>query len=113
MYRILHYLDRQGKDHYQDWLNSLRDRQAKIAVIRRVARLEAGLAGDHKSTRGGIHELRIDVGAGYRVYYAFVGRTVILLACGGDKQTQDRDIASAIKLLRDWKARNDKDTPHS
>lgn len=48
MYRIIHYLDMHGKDPYQDWLDSLRDRQAKIAIIRRVARLETGLAGDHK-----------------------------------------------------------------
>ncbi|WP_296000565.1 type II toxin-antitoxin system RelE/ParE family toxin [Rugamonas sp.] len=108
MYRILHYLDRQGKDHYQEWLNSLRDRQAKIAVIRRVARLETGLAGDRKSVRGGILELRVDVGAGYRIYYAFVDRTVILLTCGGNKQTQDHDVNLAIEILRDWKKRNEK-----
>lgn len=108
MYCILHYLDEQGKDHYQDWLDALRDRQAKIAVIRRVARLETGLAGDHKSVRGGIQELRVDVGAGYRIYYAFVDRTIILLTCGGNKKSQDRDIASAIDMLRDWKIRNEK-----
>lgn len=105
MYRILHYLDIHGKDHYQEWLDSLRDRQAKIAIIRRVARMETGLAGDHKSVRGGIQELRIDVGTGYRVYYAFVNRAIILLTCGGNKQSQDRDIASAIEMLRDWKVR--------
>src|SRR5471032_1124828 len=113
MYRILHYLDMHGNDRYQDWLDSLRDRQAKIAVIRRVARLEAGLAGDHKSVRCGIQELRIDVGAGYRVYYAFVDRAIILLACGGSKQSQDHDITSAIEMLRNWKARNDKSIPLS
>lgn len=111
MYRILHYLDNQGNDHYQEWLDALRDRQAKIAIIRRVARLERGLAGDHKSLRGGIQELRIDAGAGYRVYYAFVERTAILLACGGNKQSQDDDINNAIEMLRDWKARNDQNTP--
>ena len=113
MYCILHYLDVHGRDHYQEWLDSLRDRQAKIAIIRRVARLETGLTGDHKSVRGGIQELRIDVGAGYRVYYAFVDRTIILLTCGGNKQAQDRDIASAVEMLRDWKVRNDKSTPLS
>ncbi|NVM75605.1 putative addiction module killer protein [Duganella sp. SG902] len=91
----------------------MRDRQAKIAIIRRTARLESGLAGDHKSVRGGIQELRVDVGAGYRVYYAFVDRTIILLTCGGNKQSQDRDIASAIEMLRDWKKRNDQSTPPS
>ena len=113
MYRVIHYLDIHGKDPYQEWLDSLRDRQAKIAIIRRAARLETGLAGDHKSVRGGIQELRIDVGAGYRVYYAFVDRTIILLTCGGNKQSQDSDIASAIEMLHDWKKRNDKSTPLS
>lgn len=111
MYRILHYLDMQSKDLYQEWLDSLRDRQAKIAIIRRVARLESGLAGDHKSVRGGIQELRVDVGAGYRVYYAFVGCSIILLTCGGNNQSQIVDITTAIKMLHDWKARNEKNTP--
>jgi putative addiction module killer protein len=113
MVRILHYLDAHGKDHYQEWVNSLRDRQAKIAVIRRVARLETGLPGDHQSVRDGVQELRIDIGAGYRIYYAFVGQTIILLTCGGSKQSQKRDINSAIKMLRDWKKRNDQTTPYS
>ena len=111
MYRVVHYLDVHGKDHFQTWLDSLRDRQAKVAIIRRVARLEIGLTGDQKSLRGGIHELRIDVGAGYRVYFAFVDRTVILLTCGGNKQSQGRDIAAAIDMLHDWKVRNGKSTP--
>jgi putative addiction module killer protein len=113
MYDIVHYLDVNGKDHYQEWLDALRDRQAKITIIRRVARLEAGLLGDRKSVRGGIQELRIDAGSGYRIYYAFVGKAVVLLACGGSKHSQDHDISSAIEMLRDWKRRNGKGTPLS
>jgi putative addiction module killer protein len=106
MFTIIHYLDSSGRNYYREWLKSIRDRQAKIAIIRRVARLESGLQGDRKSLRAGIHELRIDVGAGYRVYYAFVKNTVILLACGGSKRSQDQDIELAIRLLQDWKKRN-------
>jgi putative addiction module killer protein len=113
MYRILHYLDGHGKDQFQKWLDSLRDRRAKIAVIRRVARLEAGLFGDHKSLRGGIQELRIDIGSGYRIYYAIVGQAVILLICGGSKQSQEHDIDSAIRMLHDWRIRNEKASPFS
>jgi putative addiction module killer protein len=113
MYRIVHYLDARGKDYYQDWLESIRDRQAKVAIIRRTARLEFGLFGDRKSLRGGIQELRIDVGAGYRIYYAFVENTVILLTCGGSKQSQDRDIELALKLLQDWMTRHGKNAPSS
>jgi putative addiction module killer protein len=103
-------LDLRGKDHFQDWLDALRDRQAKIAIIRRVARLAFELAGDRQSVRGGIQELRIDIGAGYRIYFAFVSKAVILLTCGGTKGTQERDIKSALEMLRDWKNRNGKNS---
>lgn len=75
---------------------------AKIAIIRRIARIEAGLFGGHEPVRDGINEIRIDVGAGHRVYYAHVGRRVILLTCGGDKKSQRRDIERAIQLLKNW-----------
>src|SRR5688572_6706736 len=69
-YRIEHYLTPGEQDLYLDWLRRLRDSQAKVAVIRRVARVELGNFGDHKFCRDGVWELRIDVGPGYRVYYA-------------------------------------------
>ena len=106
MYQILHYLDDNGNDLYQNWLEGLRDRMAKVAIIKRVARIEVGLFGDCKPLRDGISELRIDVGAGYRVYYAQVGNMVILLASGGDKKSQSRDIERAVGLLKDWEKRN-------
>jgi len=106
MYQILHYLDENENDIYQSWLDSLRDRTAKIAIIRRIARVELGLFGDCKALRDGISELKIDVGAGYRVYYAQLGNMVILLTSGGDKKSQSRDIERAIRLLNDWEKRN-------
>ena len=68
--------------------------------------MELGLFGDSKTLRDGMRELRIDVGGGYRVYYAHVGGTVILLTCGGDKKSQARDITLAIRLLKNWELRN-------
>ena len=106
-YRLRHYLARDGADLYQQWLEGLRDRTAKIAVIRRMTRLERGLFGDCKPLREGVWEARIDVGAGYRVYYAVVGEQVILLTNGGDKRTQDADIERAIGYLKDWRQRNE------
>ena len=106
MYEIIHYLDEAGNDPYQDWLDAMRDRIAKVAVIRRVARMEVGLFGDCKPLRDGVWELRVDVGAGYRVYYAHVGDRVILLIGGGDKKSQSRDIERSVKLLKDWEQRN-------
>lgn len=68
MHEIIHYLDDAENDLYQNWLDSLRDRVAKVAIIQRVARMEVGLFGDCRSLRDGVWELRVDVGAGYRVY---------------------------------------------
>ena len=106
MHEIIHYVDENENDLYQDWLDGLRDRVAKVAVIRRVARVEVGLFGDFKPLRDGICELRIDVGGGYRVYYAQVGHQVILLTSGGAKKSQNRDIERAVGLLKDWEKRN-------
>jgi putative addiction module killer protein len=114
MYRIEHYLSAgEHKDLYIDWLQRLRDSQAKVAVVRRVTRVELGNFGDHKFCRDGVWELRIDVGPGYRVYYAVSGHRVVLLLCGGDKRTQDADIARAVGYWQDWQRRTDdeKQTP--
>lgn len=106
MYLIEHYLTADGqKDLYVDWLGSLRNIQTKVAIIRRVARIEQGNFGDHKFCRDGIWELRIDVGPGYRVYYAMSGKRLVLLLGGGDKRTQDFDISRAVKCWRDWQRR--------
>lgn len=108
MYRIEHYLtvDEQ-KDVYDDWLRRLRDAQAKVAVIRRVTSVEQGNFGDHKFCRDGVWELRIDAGPGYRVYYGLAGHRLVLLLCGGDKRTQDADIARAVAYWQDWQQRGD------
>ena len=79
MYEIRHYLTDDGKDIYLDWFLKLRDVTARIAVDRRVNRIELGNFGDHKFCRDGVWELRIDVGAGYRVYYAVADKEVVLL----------------------------------
>ena len=72
----------------------------------RLRRLEAGNVGDSKSVGEGVSELRIDVGAGYRVYYGRHGRDVVILLCGGDKRTQDADIQMAKRYWADFKRRN-------
>lgn len=108
IYEIEHYLTPgEQTDLYIDWLKRLRDGQAKVAVARRVIRIEQGNFGDHKFCREGVWELRIDAGPGYRVYYALSGRSVVLLLCGGDKRTQDADIARAVDYWQDWQRRTD------
>jgi putative addiction module killer protein len=108
MYRIEHYLSvDEQKDLYIDWLKRVRDSQAKIAVVRRVARVELGNFGDHKFCRDGVWELRVDVGPGYRVYYALSGQRIVLLLCGGDKRTQEADITRAAAYWQNWQRRTD------
>jgi putative addiction module killer protein len=105
VYEIRHYLTQYEKDVFTEWRSLLRDTKARIAVDRRVNRIELGNFGDHRFCRDGIWELRIDVGPGYRVYYAIAGTQVVLLLCGGDKQTQDSDINKACEYWLDWQGR--------
>jgi putative addiction module killer protein len=102
---IRHYLTVSGRDLYQTWLDDLKDVRARVTVQRRVDRLAAGNYGDHKFCRDGIWELRIDVAAGYRVYYARAGRTILLIVCGGDKRTQTAEIGRAVKCWDDYQRR--------
>jgi putative addiction module killer protein len=107
-YEIRHYVTPEQKDVYMEWLRQLRDTKARIAVDRRINRIELGNFGDHKFCRDGVWELRIDVGPGYRVYYTIAGTKVVLLLCGGDKRTQDSDIIRACAHWLDWQRRQDR-----
>lgn len=79
---------------------------ARIAI--RIERLEAGNPGDVRPVGGGISELRITYGPGYRVYYMQRGSTVIVLLCGGDKSSQQRDVKAAHRIAEEWNS-DDKD----
>jgi putative addiction module killer protein len=105
VYEIRHYLTRSEKDVFMEWRRLLRDTKAKIAVDRRIYRMELGNFGDHKFCRDGVWELRINVGPGYRVYYAIAGTQVVLLLSGGDKRSQNADIDSACEFWLDWQRR--------
>lgn len=95
-----------GTEPYADWLAGLADRQARARVLVRVHRMAAGNFGDCKPLGGGVWELRIDWGPGYRVYYALAGCSVVLLLVGGDKRRQRADIGAALKYWQDWQRRN-------
>ncbi|MBO5996227.1 MAG: type II toxin-antitoxin system RelE/ParE family toxin [Acetobacter sp.] len=88
---------------FEIWLKKLRDKEACTRISRRLKRIEKGNFGDHKFLGGGISELRIDYGPGYRVYYTERSGMIILLLAGGDKSTQERDIAKARQLAQEWK----------
>jgi putative addiction module killer protein len=103
---IRQYQTGDGRIPVADWLDNLRDRAARLRVLARMDRLTEGLRGDWKSLGGGIYELRVDYGPGYRVYYAQDGTVVILLLCGGTKRTQANDIEKARAYWKDYKTRS-------
>jgi putative addiction module killer protein len=88
-------------EEFSSWLRRLRDVNAVARIVGRVRRMEMGNPGDFKSVGGGILEMRIDYGPGYRVYYAHRGEQIVLLLCGGDKRTQQQDIKRAQKLAEE------------
>ena len=106
MIEIRHYVNRAGKDVFDDWLTQLADARAQAKRATRINRLAAGNFGDCKSLRQGLFELRIDWGPGYRVYYAMIRRKCVLLLCGGDKRKQPADIERALEYLKDYKERS-------
>ncbi len=106
MYDLRHYLSQDGQDLFARWLDSLRDKQAQARVAARLMRLNNGNFGDCRPVGSGVWELRIDWGAGYRVYYAIAGKRVILLCEGGDKRTQAADIERAIERWQEWQQRS-------
>lgn len=83
---------------YSAWFRSLRDQTAKGRIVARIERVQLGNFGDAKSVGDGVHELRMDFGPGYRVYFTRRGERIILLLCGGDKGGQSRDIARARQI---------------
>jgi len=105
MIEIRHYTNEFDNCPIQDWLGSLRDRNAKAKILTCLDRLSLGNFGDHKSVTnsGGVSELRINVGKGYRVYYGEINNEVVLLLCGGNKHDQQRDIKTAIKYWSQYK----------
>ncbi|MDE1931312.1 MAG: type II toxin-antitoxin system RelE/ParE family toxin [Alphaproteobacteria bacterium] len=86
---------------FAEWFAGLRDRAARARIAVRIRRLSLGNPGDVKPVGGGVSEMRVDYGPGYRVYFARRGGTVVVLLCGGDKRRQDRDITRALELARE------------
>jgi len=94
-----------GRVPFEAWLDDLDDKKAVARVFARLARVRQGNLGDCKSGGEGVSELRVDYGPGYRVYFGQQGRTLVVLLCGGDKRTQDRDIRLAKQHWREFKAK--------
>lgn len=86
---------------FNDWLAAVKDRTAFIAINRRLDRASRGNFGDHKAVGEGVSEMRVDIGAGYRLYYTIRGRQVVFLLNGGDKSSQQTDIEKAKEKAKE------------
>jgi putative addiction module killer protein len=100
-------LDVRQTDEFREWLDRLRDERAKARIAARIRRMVLANPGDMKSLGGGLIEMRIDYGPGYRIYFTRRGPRIVLLLCGGDKGSQRRDIAKARTMMEQWKNEND------
>lgn len=102
---LRHYQTADGHRPFLEWLEALKDKQARRRIESRLAVVAAGSLGDTEPVGGGVLELRISWGPGYRLYFARTGDVVVLLLCGGDKRSQDEDIKDAKRYFEDFKRR--------
>lgn len=100
--KVLHYLVG-DRDLFGEWLEGLKDTVGRAVILKRIDRIEEGNFGDRRSVGGGVREIRIHHGPGYRVYYGEDGPRIVLLLCGGDKGTQTKDICRARKLWAEYR----------
>jgi putative addiction module killer protein len=104
MIEIAEYVSEEGKSPFRQWFDGL-DAQAATIVTVSLGRLADGNTSNVKSIDEGAAELRIDRGPGYRVYFGWDGRTLVILLGGGTKRQQQRDIDAALRRWRDYKLR--------
>lgn len=102
-----YYVTDDGRAPFKEWLDDLKDITARAKIRIRLDRTRLGNFGDSRSVRGGVYELKVGYGPGYRIYFAHEGERVVLLLIGGDKSTQAKDIARAKSFLEDWKRRKE------
>ena len=105
---LRYYQTSLGERPFVDWFEGLNDKQARARIDARMARIAGGNLGDVEPVGEGVLELRIDWGPGYRVYFSRRGNVIVLLLCGGDKRTQQKDIKRAKAYFEDFKARSAK-----
>ncbi len=101
------YQTEEGKTPYKSWFNGLRNLKTKAKIDVRINRIRLGNFGDCSTVGGGVSELRVDHGPGYRIYFGQWDSEIVILLLGGDKSTQQRDIEKAKDYWQDYGSRND------
>lgn len=101
-YSIEYYINPSGGMPFIEWLESFRDKRIKHRIQERLNRVLLGNLGDHRALGDGVSELRLDFGAGYRIYYGMQEKKIVLLLCGGDKSSQEKDIKKAKIYWEDY-----------
>lgn len=107
--KIEYYVSDRGEQPFRDWLLALQDKEGRRKIWVQIDRLSLGNLGKCKSVGDGVMEAKIDFGPGYRVYFGLVGKTLIILLCGGDKSTQRQNIRTARTYWADFRRRHEKD----
>ena len=103
---VRNYVTPDGREPFEEWLDSLKAQKTQTIIIRRIERLQRGNFGDCTRLNGDLYELRIHYGAGSRVYFGDLGEVLVLLLCGGSKRTQKRDIQKAKAYWEEFKRRD-------
>ena len=100
---LVYYQNESGKEPFMVWFDRLKDDKTREIIETRLARVQGGNLGNYASAGGGVWELKINYGPGFRIYFGQVGKTIIVLLCGGDKSKQSRDISDAQSYWEDYK----------
>jgi putative addiction module killer protein len=103
--QIVFYADEDGNEPFQVWIDGLRDKQGRRRIISRLFRVQQGNYGDVKPIGEGLSELRIFFGPGYRVYFGEEGGNIVVILCGGDKDSQGRNIEDAKAYWKEYNSR--------
>ncbi len=101
---IQRYTTSDNRVPFDEWFDSLKDVNTQAKIISRLNRITDGNLGDYRSVGEGVCELKINYGPGYRIYFGQIGMTIVILICGGDKSTQDRDIRQAKEYWTDYRS---------
>lgn len=102
--RVEVYQTPDGRQPFTEWLDSLKNKRTVSIITKRLERVKLGNLGDIRSVGKGVYELKIDYGAGYRIYFGQIGNTIIILLCAGDKSTQDRNIVQAQEYWENYRS---------